>query len=233
MPSFRRLLLRPAVLASVLAHGGLVAAGLWGASAADATRPATVTGFVSEDWAGAIDADVPPPEPEMPREVEAVAVEPRPAETPVADDVPIELPPLEQAPAAATLGVGGVPVGLRTRAVPDPTPVAAVVAAAVARPEVTQRVGGGPTRDAVRLGNRKPPYPPQALAQGWQGVARLVVEVRADGTVGAVRLAESSGHSVLDEAAVAAAWSWTYAPRLVDGVPAPDLLQVPVDFRIR
>ncbi len=44
-------------------------------------------------------------------------------------------------------------------------------------------------------------YPIQALAQGITGDVRLMVIIRADGTVKAIRLLESSGSSVLDEAA--------------------------------
>jgi protein TonB len=228
-----RLLLRPAVLASVLAHGGLVAAGLFGLGEAPLTRPATITGFVSEAWSGAEDADATPWVPEVAREVEAVTAEPRPAEATVEEELPPDLPWPDAPPTETRSGFGGVPVGLRTRAETPPAPSAAPPPAPVAVPQVAQRAGGGPTRGAVRVGNHKPPYPREALARGWQGVARVVVDVREDGTVGGVRLAESSGYALLDDAALAAARAWRYEPRLVDGVPAPDLLKVPVVFRIR
>ncbi len=44
-------------------------------------------------------------------------------------------------------------------------------------------------------------YPIQALAKGLTGDVRLMVIIKADGTVKAIRLLESSGSSVLDEAA--------------------------------
>lgn len=228
-----RLLLRPAVLASVLAHGGLVAAGLLALGEPPVTRPATITGFVSEAGSGPVDSDATPPVPQVARDVEAVAAEPRPAEAIVEEELPPDLPWAAAPPTATRTGFDRVPVGLRTRAETAPSPSAAPPSAPVAVPQVAQRAGGGPTRGAVRVGNHKPPYPPEALARGWQGVARVVVDVREDGRVGGVRLAESSGYGLLDDAAVTAAWGWRYEPRLVDGVPAPDLLKVPVVFRIR
>lgn len=44
-------------------------------------------------------------------------------------------------------------------------------------------------------------YPVQALAQNITGEVRLMVIIRADGTVKAIRLLESSGSAILDEAA--------------------------------
>ncbi len=50
-----------------------------------------------------------------------------------------------------------------------------------------------------RIANQN--YPTQALAQGLTGDVRLMVIIRNDGSVKAIRLLESSGSPVLDEAA--------------------------------
>ncbi len=44
-------------------------------------------------------------------------------------------------------------------------------------------------------------YPAQAIAQGISGDVRLMVVIKSDGSVKAIRLLESSGYSMLDEAA--------------------------------
>jgi protein TonB len=234
MPALR-LLLRPTVLVSVLAHAGLVAAGFCAVATPGRSSSASITSFISEEYSGSVDVEEVPLAPEEPRAVEPLRAEPGLADAPVAEDGPSELETLATTPLALDTEFGRVPVGLRTRPVPEapvpPAPVAAV--APVAPPQVAQRAGSGPTVGAERIGNRKPPYPPQALARGWQGEARVLVTVRADGTVGDVRLATSSGYRLLDDTAIRAAWSWRYKPRLVDGVPAPDLLEQPVEFRIR
>ncbi|HVG93531.1 MAG TPA: TonB family protein [Planctomycetota bacterium] len=235
MPALR-ILLRPTFLASVLAHGGLVAVGLFAVATPGRTSPASITTFISEEWSGSVDVEEVPVAPVEPRDVAPLRAEPGPAEAPVAEDGPSELETPPPSPMALDTDFGRVPVGLRTsRPVPEaPVPTAPVAAVApVAPPQVAQRAGAGPTVGANPIGNQKPPYPPQALVRGWQGVARVLVTVRADGTVGDVRLASSSGYRLLDDTAVRAAWSWRYEPRLVDGVPAPDLLEQPVEFRIR
>lgn len=55
-------------------------------------------------------------------------------------------------------------------------------------------------------------YPDAAKGARYQGTAVVRVQVLKDGSVGAVKLASSSGHRELDDAAIAEASRWTYAP---------------------
>ncbi len=55
-------------------------------------------------------------------------------------------------------------------------------------------------------------YPEDARRRGIQGVAKIEMIIRPDGTIHRVRLAASSGHSVLDRAALASARQWRFAP---------------------
>jgi TonB family protein len=63
----------------------------------------------------------------------------------------------------------------------------------------------------------KPDYPLLARQQGWEGSVILRLELVADGTIGAVQIAKSSGHSLLDTAAETAARTWTHVPAIQDG----------------
>lgn len=54
-------------------------------------------------------------------------------------------------------------------------------------------------RRVEQVGNRH--YPDLARAKGWSGDVRLMVILRPDGQIRAIRLLESSGHTILDEAA--------------------------------
>lgn len=54
-------------------------------------------------------------------------------------------------------------------------------------------------RRVEQVGNQH--YPDLARAKGWSGDVRLMVILRPDGQIRAIRLLESSGHSILDEAA--------------------------------
>ena len=71
-------------------------------------------------------------------------------------------------------------------------------------------------------------YPPQAIAEGMEGEARVLLTLDATGQVLAADLALSSGHALLDRAALQAA----YAMGRVDANGQRQLL-LPVIFRLR
>jgi len=58
-----------------------------------------------------------------------------------------------------------------------------------------------------------PRYPRQAVRLGWQGSVRLRISVDAGGAVSELRLLQSSGHGVLDQAAMEAFRRWVFEPR--------------------
>ena len=62
-----------------------------------------------------------------------------------------------------------------------------------------------------------PVYPEVARQQRWEGTVTLHLELRADGTVGEVQVARSSGHEILDMAAQETAKTWKHAPVIQDG----------------
>lgn len=78
----------------------------------------------------------------------------------------------------------------------------------------------------------KPEYPRQAMADRKQGVVRLECVVKADGTVGDVRVIDSLGPE-LDDAAVKALKQWTFNPGTKDGTPVPVMVEVEISFAQR
>ncbi len=64
-----------------------------------------------------------------------------------------------------------------------------------------------PAPSAARKLNEHVYYPPEAIAQGWEGEVRLLLTLDASGRVADVRVASSSGHAILDQAAVRAAYA--------------------------
>jgi len=70
-------------------------------------------------------------------------------------------------------------------------------------------------------------YPPEAVAQGIQGEVRLLVALDRKGNIVHAKVIVSSGHAVLDQAAVSAA----YAIGRLPGAGALDLL-LPVIFKL-
>jgi protein TonB len=81
--------------------------------------------------------------------------------------------------------------------------------------------------------NPPPPYPPIARRRGYEGVVMLSVQVLADGTVGELKIKDTSGHSMLDRAAVKAVRRWKFKPAFRGNVPIPMWVDVPVRFVIK
>jgi len=73
-------------------------------------------------------------------------------------------------------------------------------------------------------------YPKRAREMGWEGTVMLRMEVTADGTVGDVKIRKSSGHDVLDQAAIATAKGWRFAPQRDGRFSIAAVVDVPVRF---
>ena len=70
-------------------------------------------------------------------------------------------------------------------------------------------------------------YPPEAIAQSIEGDVRLIIKLSDSGSVDDVIVASSSGHAILDNAAIKAA----YAMGKLTGVTSRELI-LPVIFRL-
>ncbi len=100
----------------------------------------------------------------------------------------------------------------------------------------TRPEGSGvwPPKDAdaiPRYGdNARPAYPSLARLRGYQGVVVLFVEVLVDGHVGQVGIRRSSGHEILDRAALEAVRTWRFEPGRKEGRTVTMSVEVPVRF---
>ena len=99
-------------------------------------------------------------------------------------------------------------------------------------PSVQQAKPGNTLRRDVQVAQKKLSktqfYPPQAVEQGIEGDVRLILKLSPDGSVDDVGIAASSGHPILDNAAVKAA----YAMGKLTGVTSRELI-LPVIFRLQ
>src|SRR5215475_5155392 len=77
-----------------------------------------------------------------------------------------------------------------------------------------------------------PAYPEAARQQGWEGTVTLHLELRADGTVGDVQVARSSGHEVLDTAAQETAKTWKHTPVTQEGEPVTRWADITLTFQL-
>ncbi|MDL5054764.1 energy transducer TonB [Oscillatoria laete-virens NRMC-F 0139] len=83
------------------------------------------------------------------------------------------------------------------------------------------------------LRNPPPKYPAEALRKKQEGTVLLRVQVTPEGRAEEVTLSRSSGHSLLDDAAIKAVRGWRFQPAKVGGFPVASTVEVPVDFRIQ
>ena len=106
-------------------------------------------------------------------------------------------------------------------------PVKAAVSPAPALPDRK------PDYQASYLNNPHPAYPAMALRMGWQGKVMLSVEVLRDGRAGQVSVQRSSGHAVLDNAALQAVRAWRFVPARRDGQLVDETFFVPLPFELK
>lgn len=80
--------------------------------------------------------------------------------------------------------------------------------------------------------NPAPPYPRIARQRGWEGMVRLEVFVGKDGNPGLVDIQESSGHNVLDRAAMKTVEQWKFSPAKSGTIRFPSRIVIPIQFTL-
>jgi protein TonB len=78
-----------------------------------------------------------------------------------------------------------------------------------------------------------PPYPPFARDRGLEGFGLFDVQVLKDGRVGEVKMKQSTGATVLDEAAIQTIRSWTFEPGQRGPTAVDSWVEVPVRFSLK
>ncbi len=82
------------------------------------------------------------------------------------------------------------------------------------------------------LGNVPPVYPYHARRKEMEGRVVLRVEVLPSGANRSVTVLSSSGHGILDRAALKAVRAWRFVPAKRAGVPLAGTIDVPITFRL-
>lgn len=111
---------------------------------------------------------------------------------------------------------------------PEPAATAAMLPA-------TQEDGNLPGK-AIKLAlplykqNAAPPYPLKARRLGYEGIVMLKVLIDENGRVADLMVFKSSGHRVLDHAALSAVKKWLFEPGTEGGVKKKMWVKIPVHF---
>ena len=124
------------------------------------------------------------------------------------------------------------PVPTRTRWVVGSAAVATLTLAVACAAWAAQPPRTSVDQLAGISGERTPPpvYPEAAARQGIGGVVVLAVDVDATGRPTAIEVESSRPAGVFDQAALDAAWQWTFHPEIRDGKPVAGRVRVPMHF---
>jgi protein TonB len=90
-------------------------------------------------------------------------------------------------------------------------------------------------KTATPIYRRNPPptYPRIARRKGYEGTVLLEVLVDREGKVSDLKLFQSCGHAVLDEAAADSVRSWLFDPGTLGDEPVEMWVRVPIRFQLR
>jgi protein TonB len=148
-------------------------------------------------------------------------VEPTPPPPPEQKPVPAPKIPLPKAPASER--------AIKQESQPEPTPP---VDNPVTTAEPRQAPVALPQADASHLNNAAPVYPPQSRRSREEGTVILEVLVKADGSLGELRLKTSSGYNRLDESALRAVKNWRFVPAKRGSETIDFWYELPIEFSL-
>ncbi len=79
----------------------------------------------------------------------------------------------------------------------------------------------------------RPLYPLIAKKSGWEGTVLVRVTIEKNGRASQVDVSRSSGHKVLDDAAVKAIKRWTFRPARDGNIPIRSVVVIPLKFSLK
>jgi protein TonB len=165
-------------------------------------------------------ATPPKPKPVVPKPkpvvAKAVPLKPQPktkVKAEVVDRVPTPVPVQDNTPVVA-------------KAPPSPP------APPAPKPAVVEKVTQ-PSAGASYLHNPRPAYPEAAMERGLEGKVLMKVHVQPNGKPDSVTVSKSSGHSILDAAAVSTVKQWSFVPAMRGKTPIAGWVTVPLTFNLQ
>ncbi len=173
----------------------------------------------------------PVPQKQAPIEKKSVKTEKKIKSKPKPNIIPLsQLEPKLQSPQPVKK-IGPVPVNTQLEPVSDTKPVAFFNRAAKTLTATPAPV----IREAKPLYRVNPPpkYPRSAKKRGYQGVVILEVFVNQDGGVNDLKVLQSSGHAVLDKAALASVKKWQFEPARRGREKLEMWVRVPIRFQLK
>lgn len=90
-----------------------------------------------------------------------------------------------------------------------------------------------PDYKAAYLNNPRPPYPRNAHRFGIEGTVVLLAEISEEGLPLQVRVFQTSGNELLDEAALNTVLKWRFSPARKEGVMVRSAVKIPITFSLK
>jgi len=177
--------------------------------------PAPLEKIPEPDIVPEIRVDLPPPEEPPPLKVSDL----KPAEAPK----PAPPKPAQPRPAARPTNVA------QAATTPDAGNAAFTQQATTAPGESIAWEG----QPRYRIPPRPAVYPPRSIELGQQGEVVVRVRLEPDGSAAEIKLWRSSGHGLLDRAALAAVHGWHFMPAMRGGRAVAAWVEIPVRFHLR
>lgn len=168
-------------------------------------------------------APPPPPAPPAKKTVKQERAEREPP-------APVSISPQQKPIKKRVAKAPHAPPPAKTAPSPRPAPQRA---AGPAQPEMRDDAAVLPATVPPSAVHRPPPaYPERARARGWQGIAVVEVLVDQAGKVREAHLVTSSGHALLDRAALEGVKDWRFRPGRRDRESVPMRVRIPIHFQL-
>jgi protein TonB len=115
----------------------------------------------------------------------------------------------------------------------DTTPAARKISAKGGGSQARAGTGGGQAYAPARYASCPPPvFPTEARKARLSGTVLLLVQIDDRGRPLSITLRRTSGHAILDTAALRAVRAWRFEPARRDGNPVDARLEIPIRFAL-
>lgn len=162
-----------------------------------------------------------------------VMAEPEEAPPPPPEPPPPPPPQKQPEPKPAPKPLPKAPPSERAVKAPEPEPLPPAEKPAEPKPAEPAPAPILPPRaDAGQLSNPAPVYPSLSRRLGEEGIVVLEILIKADGSVGEIKIKTSSGFKRLDDTAVKAVKHWRYHPATQGGKKIDFWYEQPIEFNL-
>ena len=98
---------------------------------------------------------------------------------------------------------------------------------------ISSKIPSIPPKIDPKSKNQWPKYPNRARRRGQEGALILRITVSDNGKPSSIKVIKTSGHQILDQAAIDAVWNWQFQPAKKRGLAVKASIDLPVVFQLK